>query len=221
MIRNKINRIKKAKGNIYIVIRVCVWAGMISQKCEMRLKLDGRCQSCTSRWCLSSFSELSLVPSSCHLSSGHLSLGRTSSPSILALSVLASSVLRSSRLTAEFLRNLPVVHVVDPRCSLSSAVCVVRKIWNGSRQHLEWWYFLLWSFITTSVARLEVMGWCGSWISPVDRLERESGNKFLQYFNMSSSHRPVEGSDLVTGSTPRNGGLPNRISKGLVFTLDL
>ena len=122
---------------------------MISQKCE----IDGRCRSCTSRWCLSSFSALSLVPSSVAfvvtpsvLASSILVLSVLGSSvlrssvlgssvlgssvlgssvlgsSVLASSVLASSVLRSSRLTAKFLRNLPVAVVVDPRCSLSGSV---------------------------------------------------------------------------------------------------
>ena len=121
---------------------------MISQKCEMRLKLDSLCRSCTSRWCLSSFSALSLVPSSVAfvvtpsvLASSILVLSVLGSSvlrssvlgssvlgssvlgsSVLASFVLASSVLRSSRLTAKFLRNLPVAVVVDPRCSLSGSV---------------------------------------------------------------------------------------------------
>lgn len=58
-------------------------------------------------------------------------------------------------------------------------------------------------------------------LSPTVRFEREWSVSFLQYCNMSSSHRPVEGSGLATGSTPRDGGLPKRISKGLMYTLDL
>ncbi len=57
--------------------------------------------------------------------------------------------------------------------------------------------------------------------SPAERFEREWKISFLQYCNMSSSHRPVEGSGLVRGSTPRGGGLPKWISKGLMFTRDL
>jgi len=87
---------------------------------------------------------------------------------------------------------------------LSSVVCIVRMdlvtVWNCSA-----------SFLGP--------------LSPPSRqagsLQRERENKFLQYCSMLSPHRPVEGSGLVTGFTPRDGGLPKRISKGLMFTVDL
>ena len=122
-----------------------------------------------------------------------------------------------------FLQWLACIHVV--LSAIFTVVCVVRSTWNGPRQRLECQCFLLRSFITT-----QSPGW-KSWSD----MEAGGGradftcweiwerveDKFLQYCNIPSSHRPVEGSGLDAGSTPKDGGLPKRISKGLMFALDL